>query len=277
MTRVLLTGAGGLLGGVVCRTAPSGVEVIGGIRRTPAPEGIPTAAIDLGSLRATAAIVRLAPDVVIHCAYDKHEEDIVGATAAVAGACHETGAALIAMSTDVVFDGEHAPYAEDDAPDPVTDYGRWKAEAERIVAAACPDAAIVRTSLIIHSDPPDHGAQWLRRSLGEGKRVSLFTDEVRCPVMAVDLAAALWELASLPGERRGGIWHVAGPEPMSRAELGALMIDHWGLDGSLVDLRSQSTEPGPRPRDLTVTCERMLSTLTVRPRPVDAAALANPW
>ena len=50
-----------------------------------------------------------------------------------------TGARLVQLSTDVVFDGEKGePYTEADEPTPLTDYGRAKADAERGVLAACP-------------------------------------------------------------------------------------------------------------------------------------------
>jgi hypothetical protein len=52
------------------------------------------------------------------------------------------------LSTDVVFGGRPLPYTEADTPDPITDYGRWKTEAEAQVTAAHPGAILVRTSLI---------------------------------------------------------------------------------------------------------------------------------
>ena len=53
------------------------------------------------------------------------------------------------VSTDLVFDGEKGePYVEDDAPNPLSDYGRAKLDAERGVLEAHPGALVVRTSLI---------------------------------------------------------------------------------------------------------------------------------
>jgi dTDP-4-dehydrorhamnose reductase len=275
--RVLVTGAGGLLGSAVCRTAPPAVEVVGAVRTSPAPDGVPTFPVDLAGPDAVDAMAGRRPDAVIHCAYGMNRADIVGATESVVGACVASGAALVTISTDALFDGEQAPYVESDPPSPITDYGRWKAEAEDIVGTALPDAAIVRTSLLVHSDPPDHGAEWLAATIRRGERVTLFDDELRCPVMAPDLAACLWELVALPPEGRGGVWHVAGPLAMSRAELGRLMIEHYDLDGSKVDVASQASVPGPRPRDVRLSCERALRTLHTRPRPVDAAAMSSPW
>jgi dTDP-4-dehydrorhamnose reductase len=274
--RVLVTGAGGLLGGVVCRTAPADVEVVWLVRSSAAPDGVEALPVDLAAPGASGRLREAGADAVIHCAYGMNHADIVDATGAVVDACAGIGVALVAVSSDMVFDGEHAPYAELDPQSPVVDYGRWKAEAERAVAG-CAGAAVVRTSLLVHPDPPDHGMRWLSSMLGRGDRVTLFDDEIRCPVMAADLARALWEILALPPERRRGVWHVAGPEPMSRFDLGMLMVAHLGLDASLVDRAPQSTSPAVRPRDLTLSCERALAELRVRPRRVDAAALASPW
>ena len=54
----------------------------------------------------------------------------------------------IHLSSDVVFDGTRGRYREEDEPAPVNSYGRSKAEAERLVAGAHPEATVVRTSLI---------------------------------------------------------------------------------------------------------------------------------
>ena len=74
---------------------------------------------------------------------------IVQGSAAVAAAAHRSGARLVHLSTDLVFDGEQgAPYEEDADPRPVSAYGAAKLEAERIVARAHPEALLVRTSLL---------------------------------------------------------------------------------------------------------------------------------
>jgi dTDP-4-dehydrorhamnose reductase len=90
----------------------------------------------------------------------------------------------------------------------VHEYGRWKAKAELHVRAAMPEAAVVRTSLILRADPPDAGSAWVLEALRRGEPVRLFTDELRCPIAVEDLAAQLWEIAALPAEARAasGTW-----------------------------------------------------------------------
>ncbi|HZG43742.1 MAG TPA: sugar nucleotide-binding protein, partial [Longimicrobium sp.] len=193
--RVLITGGGGLLGGELIRQAPAEVEVHATRRSSPV-QGAPSYAADLSdaaAVRALFAAVR--PELVIHTAYSQRdgERDIWRATESVVAGCQEAGAALVHMSTDALLDGERGPYAEDAEPDPVHEYGRWKARAELHVRAVIPSAAVVRTSLLVRADPPDVGSASVLDALRRGEPVRLFTDELRCPTTVEDLAAQLWE------------------------------------------------------------------------------------
>ena len=148
-----------------------------------------------------------AVDVVIHTAYVQADPDmIVRSTRNVAAASR--GARLVHVSTDLVFDGEHAPYSEDDEPRPVSDYGRAKLEAERSV-----DGLVVRASLLYGKPGP-------QEALAARDDVVFHEDEIRCPTHVSDLAAALLELAAL---EITGVLHVAGPDAVSRLELARLL------------------------------------------------------
>jgi dTDP-4-dehydrorhamnose reductase len=159
---------------------------------------------------------------VVHTAYrqDGPEARDVNVTGSenVARAAAAVGARLLHLSTDVVFDGHKgSPYTEEDAPRPCTEYGRSKAEAERRVAAACPEALIVRTSLIVGGpghEPSKHELAALDPTL------TFYEDELRSPVQVTDLARALLELAA---QDVMGLLHVAGPDDVSRAALAELV------------------------------------------------------
>jgi dTDP-4-dehydrorhamnose reductase len=180
------------------------------------------------------------PDVAIHTAYRMGDaETNVRGAYNVALAAHRAGARLIHLSTDLVFDGEHgAPYAEDDEPRPVLEYGQQKLEAEQLVARVHPEAAIVRTSLIY--GPPD-GPQ---EALARRDDVEFHSDEIRSPIRVRDLAAALLELAN---RDFAGILHAAGQEPLSRSDFAER------LRGAPV--RSRPTPPG-RPRNVALDSSR---------------------
>lgn len=267
---VLITGGGGLLGGELIRQAPAGMEVHA-TRRTSPVHGAESHAVELSDGDAVAAVwERVRPALVFHTAYSaaEGERDIVRATENVVDACRAAGAALVYLSTDALLDGESSPFAEDAEPAPVHEYGRWKAQAELHVRGRMPDAAVVRTSLIVSAEPPDRGSAWVLDALRRGERPPLFTDELRCPIAVEDLAAQLWELAALPADRRGGVWHLAGPEAVSRYALGVLLALRAGLDPRGIEPRPSAASSAPRPRDLRLLTARADAALSTRARPV---------
>jgi dTDP-4-dehydrorhamnose reductase len=138
---------------------------------------------------------------------------------------------------------------ESDPPGPVTEYGRTKAEAEERVAAAHPDALVVRTSLLYGGAVPSkHELAALDPAL------TFYTDEIRCPVHVGDLAAALLELAALD---LSGPLHVAGADAVSRAELAER------LAGRPV---ATSEAPPQRPLDCSLDSSRAQGLLRTRLR-----------
>jgi len=270
--RVLVTGGAGLLGSALMAGAPEWAEAHATRRNTPVAEGVRAHAVDLADAAAVDALLdELRPGVVIHAAVGtkEGERDIVHATRNVALACGRTGAALIHVSTDALLDGEGAPYAEEAAPAPVHAYGRFKTRAEDAVRSLLPAAAVARTSLIVRDDPPDSVSAWTLDALRRGERLRLFVDEMRCPIAADDLAAQLWEIAALPAERRAGVWHLVGPEMVSRFSLGMMLAVRHGLDTALLHPTLSRSHTGePRPRDLRMLTTRADRELSTRPRPV---------
>jgi dTDP-4-dehydrorhamnose reductase len=271
--RVLITGGGGLLGGELIRQAPARVRVHATRRSSPV-HGASSHPVDLADAAAVRALfAALRPALVIHTAYSQREgeRDVWRATESVVAACLETGAELVHMSTDALLDGESGPYAEDAEPDPVHDYGRWKARAELHVRAAMPTAAVVRTSLIVRAGPPDAASATVLDALRRGEPVRLFTDELRCPTAVEDLAAQVWEVAGLPADRRAGVWHLAAPEAVSRYALGVLLATRHGLNPAGITPVPSASSPVPRPRDLRLLTPRADRELRTRARPVSAA------
>lgn len=257
--RVLVTGGAGLVGTHLLRTVPEGVHVEATWRTArPTVDVVAAHRVELDEPGAASELLeRVVPDVVVHAAYSMgRREDVVDATRQVAQACAGLGVELVHLSSDVVFDGESAPYSEDDEVGPVNDYGRWKVEAERLVQDVVPAACITRTSLVVSSDPEDSGTRWLLGAVRAGERPTLFHDEVRSPIRAEDLARTLWGLVALGLEERAGIWHLPGPEALSRAELGRRVLLAAGLDPGEVEVGSVRDFPAPRARDVTMVTRR---------------------
>jgi len=260
--RLFVTGLGGYLGHALAAVAS--VECSGTVRSGPAPTGLRCFAMDVRDERAVAAaIAAVDPDAVVHTAYVRDGDEAwpvnVDGAAAVARAAAGAGVRLVHMSSDVVFSGDlDRPLREDDPVAPVGAYGESKAAAEAAVAVACPGAVLVRTSLIYGGAEP---STYELAALDPAQ--TFYEDEVRCPVAAGDLAAALVELAALPGV--SGPLHVAGADAVSRLELARLFAAARGGEPAAV-------RGGPRPAgragDLRLDCSRARSLLRVRLRGV---------
>ncbi|HEY3414459.1 MAG TPA: SDR family oxidoreductase [Armatimonadota bacterium] len=267
MCELLVTGASGFLGAHIMRLcAEQGRDAVGIVHSHQMPVPGRTIELNLADNRRLMELIReLKPGAVIHagaltspdyCEAHREEADAVNftATGAIAMAAFAVNAHLLFVSTDLVFDGEAGMYTEADAPSPLNHYARTKAQAEHIVRSACPDFAVVRPSFIYGRPMAEHHGSYsetLYRNLREGIPTPVFTDQYRSPIEAGVLAAAILEVSD---ERLSGIWHVAGPERVNRAQFARLLADIAGLDPGL--LRETSMDdvvlPAARPRDVSL-------------------------
>jgi len=165
-----------------------------------------------------------------------------------------------------VFDGTRETFAEDAPLSPLTPYGAAKAEAERRVRAAHPDAYVVRSSLLYCVDPPDRSlAAWLA-GLAAGTAYPLFTDEIRCPAPVADVAAALARLVrallAAPGTRAATpapavrVLHLVGPVAIDRWTFGRGVLLALGQDPALAQPARLAESGLVRPRSLVLTRRR---------------------
>jgi dTDP-4-dehydrorhamnose reductase len=205
--KVLIAGANGQLGRTLADTAPEGV--------TPHLLDLPDFDItDEESVRRQVSAA--APDLIVNAAaytaVDQAEEqsDLAFAVNA-AGAGHlaraarETGARLIHVSTDYVFDGNaNTPYAPDAECRPLGVYGRSKRQGETAVLDALDDALILRTAWLYSR----HGANFvltMLRLMAQKPLLSVVVDQIGTPTWTGTLAAAVWAAAARPETR--GIYH----------------------------------------------------------------------
>src|SRR3954453_19230187 len=157
--RVFVTGLGGYLGRAIAALEPEVTGIAGRNKSALTPSRYTGDVRDADAV--AAALDAAQADAVIHTAYVQDGPDArstnVDGSAVVARAARARGLRLVHVSTDVVFSGKlERPLREDDALDPVTDYGRTKADAEAAVAAEHPEAVIVRTSLIYGGTAPSN-------------------------------------------------------------------------------------------------------------------------
>jgi dTDP-4-dehydrorhamnose reductase len=210
----------------------------------------------------TSAVRETRPDIVINAAYRKADWMATADGAiSLAMAATQHGSRLVHVSSDAVFSGADVRYDESATPDPITPYGAAKAAAETAIRLFTPTAVVARTSLIIGRAGSAHEA--FIHDLAAGRRHGvLYTDEIRCPVHVADLARAILELAA---SDHAGVCHLAGPDPVSRHELGVLIAGRDGLDASTLTAgrRADTGSPGALDvrLDSTRTQRRLRTTL----------------
>ncbi len=226
--RIIITGAGGLLGRRLVTLLTE---------RGHAVTGLSHAALDITDFQAIQRqIGAFAPDLVLHaaamtqvdrCAEQPDEAIRVNGfgTQNLALACHRIGAALAYISTNEVFDGERAaPYLEYDVTRPINPYGYSKWVGEQAIRDLLPRHYIFRTSwLFAHGG--DNFVQRLVKMAASGSALQVVTNEVAAPTYAEDCAAAICRLIET---ERFGIYHVVNEGNASRYAFARHVLDCAG-------------------------------------------------
>ena len=280
MKRLLLTGASGFLGWQVAAHAQNEWAVVGVTCRhaVTLPRGQAAVTADLTEAAAVRRLfAEVRPDAVLHlaaladpnaCQREPERSLAVNVTASVtlADACAAAGIPCVFASTDLVFDGRHAPYDETAIPSPVNLYGEHKLLAEKEMRLRCPQLTVCRLPLMY--GPPGPAAQgFVATALAAwraGKPVRLFTDEFRTPALTGAVAAGLF----LALRERPAVLHLGGPERLSRHAFGLLLAQLAGINPALVQpcLQTDVPMPAPRPADVSLD-SRHAFTLGYHPRP----------
>lgn len=264
MAKVWVTGAAGLIGNEIVRSAG---------RWTAGHEIVPLtrAELELTDLDAIEARFRAdQPDAVIHCAAISRPVDCaqspelarrvnVEATRKLAELFADRF--LLYFSTDLVLDGSKGNYIEEDPPNPLHDYGRSKLAGEDVVRAF-DNHAIVRAALNFGCSLTGDRAfnEQMRAQLQAGQDFTLFDDEYRCPLSAEVTARAVWDLMRL---RVGGLFLLGGSEKVSRWQIGKALYDRWdGLSGSIKPGSLKDYDGPPRAADLSMNCRKIQALLS---------------
>jgi dTDP-4-dehydrorhamnose reductase len=254
---VLVTGAAGMLGSQVVRTAPAGVRPLSS-DLAPDP-ALDAPGVDLADERALERLLDEAAPLagVLHCAaytaVDRAEQEPelarrVNAAAAgvVARACSARGLALVSVSTDFVFDGDkRSPYLEDDPPRPRSVYGRTKLEGERAVLDGHPSAAAVVRTQWLFGPRGRHFPRTIVERARAGQPLRVVDDQFGSPTTTLELAPALWDVL-LRGGR--GIYHAACSGSASWYELAREVLRACGLERAPLQPCPTAAFPRPAPR-----------------------------
>ncbi|MFG1885091.1 dTDP-4-dehydrorhamnose reductase [Micromonospora sp. NPDC049102] len=253
MTRLLVTGAGGMLGR----------DLITVLETRPDLKVTAAARTDLDVTDPTAVRTAVAGhDVVINAAawtnVDGAEADEAAATAVnghgvanLAAACATSGTRLIQVSTDYVLAGDaDSPYPEDAPTAPVNAYGRGKLVGEQAVARLLPDTGyVVRTAWLYGAHGPNFVATMLRLA-GQREHVDVVDDQHGQPTWSYRLAERLVALAdaALDGRAAPGVYHGTCAGQTTWCGLARAAFTLAGLDPDRIRPTTSDRYPRPAPR-----------------------------
>ena len=256
--RILVTGAAGLLGNAVVRTAGERGHDVRAFARSDLDITDP-AEVDR-RLRAEK------PDVVVHCAaytaVDRAEEESEQAmnvnrdgTRNVAMAAAQVGATVVYPSTDFVFNGRAStPYGPDDETSPLNAYGVSKLAGEQVLATSGCSWMVVRTSWLYGAGGRDFVDAVLERGARRGGGMTVVDDQVGCPTWSGSLAPGIVGLAE---EGAKGTYHLCDAGQASWLDLAQKVVEEAGID---LELTATSTlawgAPAKRPPYSVLDCSK---------------------
>ena len=270
--RILVTGAGGMLGKDLLPVLSAGHEVL----------GLDHAACDITDEAAVRRIVaEWKPELVFNCAafpdVDGCERDPERAFAVnargpgnLARAAEAVGARLFHVSTDYVFDGsKRTPYLEDDATGPINVYGQSKLEGEQQVLGGDGERRgdsrhlVLRTSWLFGVHKPN----FIEKVMADAQRLmelKVVEDQISCATWTLHLAQRIAELAT---RDVAGILHVAGSGASTRAEQARYIVGKLGSSVPVKPIRwSDLPVPAKRPAYSAMGSQR-LAELGIAPLP----------
>lgn len=252
--KILITGAGGLVGGETVKYCSQIDDEVVALTREN---------LDIADREKVFAMLQTEiPDAVINCAAwtdvdgceTNHEKNYAANAYGVenlALGCRQSGAGLVTISTDYVFDGEKSDfYTQRDDTNPQSVYGQAKLLGEHLALNNLGRAIVVRSGWIFGAA----GRNFLSKMpqlLLEGKAVKAIRDSHGTPTYAPHLARRLRELAEkdIPG-----IYHVTNAGDGTTYEGFARAIS--GADQNLIESVSFADlqRPAPRPQNSKLAC-----------------------
>ena len=279
--KIAVLGAAGQLGRDLCPRLAVFGEVI----------PLSRAELDLTrpeSIGPTVEAVR--PDVFVNCAaynlVDKAESEPEAAHAAnakgveaLALACAGIWAKLVHFSTDYVFGADatrSAPYAETDAPAPVSVYGESKLLGERVALAASASNLVIRTCGLYgvwgSGGKGGNFVETMLRVAGQGKPLRVVADQRCTPSYTADVAAAT---VALLGRGAGGLFHIVNSGDCTWHEFAAEIFRQSGLKPSLTPITSaEFGAAANRPSYSVLSTAKLVAHDVPAPRPWPEALAA---
>ena len=266
--RILITGAAGQLGRALLPVLSEMGEILA-TGRTASSNGGQLVACDVSRWPEVKQVVSgFEPRVIVNAAaytnVDANERDPDRAKSVnvrgveyLLAAGEKSGARLIQIGSDYVFDGHRGPYLEEDATNPTSVYGQTKLEAEKLVANSGTHL-VIRTNLLFspEKDSTASFVSWVVQSLSAGRTIRAVTDQIGNPTLTTHLAQAVARAV----EREGtGLYHYGGLEFVSRYEFAHQIAAYFQLPADLIRpiTTAELGQLAPRPLQSGLICSKM--------------------
>ena len=276
--KVALFGSSGLLGNAVLKALTRRSHHSACYSKTGSHNGAKSICLsDENSL--TRELLDTWPDAIVNCSAISSPDlvsdnpeyarsiNVQGAIRLAEIASH-LGARYLHISTDMVFDGTSPPYRSTDMPNPLSEYGQQKLDAETGVLAVTDENLVVLRITLVNGNSPNGNRsphERILHSIANQKPLPLFEDEIRQPCSVENVAQVIVELLERPN--LNGLFHWAGAEEISRYELGLRILDRFGfsedriIKSKIVDFTGQD----PRPKHLSFELAPLSGKLKTKP------------
>jgi dTDP-4-dehydrorhamnose reductase len=236
---ILITGAGGMLGHALTDALLArGINSIG-LTREQLDIADPTSVERLFSQHKPTLVLNCAAHTKVDlCEQEVGKADAINGRAVgnLARLCRASGAAIVHVSTDFVFDGaSRRPYRADDPVNPLSAYGRSKLLGETELKKNHPERwLLVRTAWVYGR----HGANFPRtmvQAAQAGKPLTVVNDQMGSPTHTPDLADAILRLLDSGAK---GVWHVTNSGETSWFDFARATLSQFGLAATISPLSS---------------------------------------
>ena len=271
--KIMITGAFGLLGSAIQNSLPENYENIRtGIHVPDRQIGYCLDILDRMKLK---EIINLhKPNIIINLAamtnVDLCEKSPMLArkinVEGVYNICDLFEGKIIQISTDYIFDGKTGPYKEEDAPLPLSSYGKTKLEAEKIIKNHNSDNLIIRGNVLYDYCKYTKASffNWVINSLKKQKPISVVDDQINNPTWSKSMS----KIISLCIEKEiSGIYHWGDATFLSRYKFADIIAKKYNLDNSLISPISteELNQKAPRPLNSGLNSDKLANVLGVVP------------
>jgi dTDP-4-dehydrorhamnose reductase len=261
LSKIVVTGASGMLGRALMRELET-LEPIG-TYLTRAHAGLQHLDL-LDAPACNAFFTTHRPSAIIHAAAERRPDVSqrdperaralnVEATSRLARLAKETGAWILYISTDYVFDGTKPPYRPSDQTNPLNFYGQTKLEGEQALLSETTSAAILRLGVLFGrvEYPEESAVLAVIKDIRAGKPLAVDDWGQRYPTFVDDVAVVCRQMAD---RQLAGVWHLCGNERYTKFQQARIIGEVLGL--STAHLTPDPAQPSgaPRPRDCELDC-----------------------